>query len=125
MPSTVSPATTAPSRPRRWPANPECGCTFANAAPNSCFGAFDREHFDLIDVFAAAVVALRRIAFGVFVRQHRALRLQHSRACVIFRRDQLDVIFLALLLIGNRLPQRIVVAGKLHFGIEHQDFRGG
>ncbi len=54
--------------------------------------------------FAAAVVAFAGIAFGVLVGQHRALRLQHCRACIIFRGDQLDMVFLALIFGANRLP---------------------
>jgi hypothetical protein len=48
-----------------------------------------------VDVLAAAVVALARVALGVLVRQHGTLRLHHARARVVLRRDQLDVIFLA------------------------------
>jgi hypothetical protein len=40
-----------------------------------------------IHVFAAAVVALARIAFRVLVGQYRALGLQHTRAGVVFRGD--------------------------------------
>ena len=38
-------------------------------------GAFDGNRFNLIDIFAAAVIALARIAFGILVGQDRALRL--------------------------------------------------
>jgi hypothetical protein len=52
---------------------------------------------DLVHVLAATVVALARIAFGVFVGQAAALGFHHALAGVVLRRDQLDVIFLALL----------------------------
>jgi hypothetical protein len=86
------------------------------------FRAIDRERFHLIDVFAAAVVALGRIAFGVLVRKHRALRLQHARTRVVFRRDQFDVIFLPLLFVEDRLPHCVVVAGNLHFRVKHEGY---
>ncbi len=63
--------------------------------------ALDRQPLGHVDVLAAAVVALARIAFGVLVGQHAALRLQHPRARVVLRGDQLDVLFLALILQFN------------------------
>ena len=59
-------------------------------------GAIDGELLGDVDELAAAVVALARIAFGVLVGEHRALRFEHARAGVVLRGDQLDVIFLAL-----------------------------
>src|SRR6185437_6796950 len=58
----------------------------------------DGELLGDVDVFAAAVVPLARIAFRVFVREHRTLRLEHPRTHIVFRSDELDVIFLAALL---------------------------
>jgi hypothetical protein len=40
-------------------------------------GALDRERLDDVDELAAAVIALAWLAFGIFVGQHRALRLEH------------------------------------------------
>ena len=40
----------------------------------------DRQLLDDVDVLAAAVVAAARVALGVLVGQHRALRLHHRRA---------------------------------------------
>ena len=71
--------------------------------------AFDRQLLGDVDVFAAAVVALARIAFGVLVGQHAALRFHHARAGVVFRRDQFDVVFLALALVGDGLGEFGVV----------------
>ena len=75
---------------------PECGCTLAKLQPNSLLGAVDRQLLGHVDVLAAAVVALARIALGVLVGQHRALRLQHGARDDVLRRDQLDLLLLAL-----------------------------
>ena len=56
---------------------------------------FDRETLGDIDELAAAVIALSRQAFGVFVGEHRALRLKHGAADDILRRDQFDLVALA------------------------------
>ncbi len=80
---------------------PECGCTLACSAPKSCFRAVDGELLNDIDIFAAAIPALLRIALGVFVGEHRALRFHHGRAGEIFAGDELDVFLLPLLLQQN------------------------
>ncbi len=51
-------------------------------------GAFDRQALDAIDILAATVVALARIAFRVFIREDLAHRFQHRFGNEIFRRDQ-------------------------------------
>ncbi len=84
------------------------------------FGSLDRQGFRHVDVFAAAVVALAGIAFRVFVGEHRALRLEHARAGVVFRGDQLDVVFLAFALAGDRLREFWIETGNRHFRIEHE-----
>ena len=58
-------------------------------------GALDRQRLGDVDPFAAAVIARARIAFGIFVGHHRALRFQHRPADDVFRRDQLDLMTLA------------------------------
>ena len=58
------------------------------------FGAIDRERLGDVDPFAAAVIARARIAFGVFVGHHRALRFQHRAADDVFRGDQFDLMAL-------------------------------
>ena len=68
-------------------------------------GAIDRQPLRDVHVLAAAVVAFAGIAFGVLVGEHRTLRLQHARAGVVLRCDQLDVIFLALAFRLQCLPQ--------------------
>ena len=55
-------------------------------------------------VLAAAVIAFAGIPFGILVGQHRPLRLHHRRAGIIFRSDQLDIFFLALLFRFDCLP---------------------
>ena len=79
-------------------------------------GAVDGELLGDVDEFATAVVALARITFGVLVGEHRALRLEHARADVVLRGDQLDVIFLALAL---------VLEGGLELGVETTDGHRG
>ncbi len=47
-------------------------------------GAFDGQVFNLVDHLATAVIALARIALGVFVGEHRPLGLEHFVAHIIF-----------------------------------------
>ena len=54
------------------------------------------EHLRLVDHEVAAVVALRRVALGVLVGEHRALGGQHRGRGEVLRRDQLDGGVLAL-----------------------------
>jgi hypothetical protein len=59
-------------------------------------GALDGELLGDVDLFAAAVVATARVALGVLVRQHRALRLQHRDGHEVLRGDHLEVPALTL-----------------------------
>jgi hypothetical protein len=77
-----------------------------------------------VHVLAAAVVALGRIALGVLVGQHRALRLHHARARIVLGGDQLDVLLLPTLLVANGLSEFVVVSGDLHVGVEHDSAPG-
>ena len=54
----------------------------------------DRQRLGDVDELAAAIVALARIALGIFVGHHRALRFQHRAADDVFRGDQLDLVVL-------------------------------
>ena len=74
---------------------PECGCTLANLQPNKFCHALDRQPFGDVDELAAAVIALARQAFGIFVGEHRALRFQHRARDDVLRSDQLDLVALA------------------------------
>ncbi|MNQ94298.1 hypothetical protein D3C85_1098080 [compost metagenome] len=76
---------------------------------------------DHVDMLATAVVALARIAFGVLVGQAAALGLHDPFACVVFRGDQLDVIFLALLFGVDRGEQGVIVALQLVVLAEHAE----
>nr|BFF08853.1 hypothetical protein GCM10025699_01560 [Microbacterium flavescens] len=55
----------------------------------------DRELFGDVDLFAAAVVATPRVALGVLVGEHRALRLQHRHGHEVLGGDHLEVAALA------------------------------
>ena len=79
----------------------------------------DRELLGDIDVFAPAVVALARIAFGVLVGEHGALRLEHARSCVVLGSDQLDVIFLADAFVLDRSREFRIEFGDGHAGGKH------
>ena len=93
-------------------------------------GAVDGELLGDVDEFATAVIALARITFRVLVREHRTLRFEHARAGVVFRGDQLDVIFLALAFVLEGGLEFGVKATDGHRGTEHgkglarSDFRG-
>ena len=66
------------------------------AAAEQPLGAVDREPLGGIDKLTAAVIAPPRIAFGIFVGQHRALRFEDRARDDIFARDQLDLGLLTL-----------------------------
>src|SRR5262249_13791389 len=65
----------------------------------------DRELLGDVDELAAAVIALARQAFGVLVRELRALSCEHVGARVVLRADQLDVVFLSPEFLLNRGPE--------------------
>ena len=75
-------------------------------------GALDRQGFGDVDELAAAVIAFAGIALGIFVGQHRALRLQHREADDVFRGDQFDLVALAAQLVGDGTEQFGVAGGK-------------
>ena len=62
------------------------------AAAEQLLGALDRQRLGDVDELAAAVIAPARIALGVFVGQHRALRLEHGAADDVLGGDQLDLV---------------------------------
>ena len=74
---------------------PEFGCTLAKPQPNRLLGALDGELLGDVDELAAAVVAPARIALGVLVGHHRALRLEHGAGDDVLGGDQLDLVALA------------------------------
>jgi hypothetical protein len=71
-------------------------------AVEQLLGALDRDRFGDVDELAATVVALARIAFGIFVGEAGALRLQHGARDDVLRRDQLDLVLLAIELLADR-----------------------
>ncbi len=78
--------------------------------------ALESERLGHVDELAPAVIALARITLGVLVREHRALGLEHGLAHVVLRGDELEVVFLARALAGDRLPQLRVDRGDAAAG---------
>ena len=74
---------------------PEFGLHVGEARAEELAGPLDRQRLGHVDELAAAVVAPARIALGVLVRHHRALRLEHGAADDVLRGDQLDLVALA------------------------------
>ena len=74
---------------------PELGCTLANRQSNNRQARSIARVLGDVDELAAAVVSLARIAFRVFVGQHRTLRLEHRARDDVLRGDQFDPIALA------------------------------
>ena len=108
MPMNVSPGCSSAMNTAWLACAPECGWTLAKLQSNSLLGAVDGELLGLVDVLAAAVVAPAGIALGVFVGQHRALRLEHGARDDVLRGDQLDLLLLAVqLALERRIDRRI------------------
>jgi hypothetical protein len=74
--------------------------------------AVDRELLDDVDVLAAAVVALARVALGVLVREHGALALEHRLGHEVLGRDHLERVLLAVQLALDRLGDLGVDIGQ-------------
>ena len=81
--------------------------------------ALDREALDLVDEFAAAVVALSGIALGVLVGEAASLSSHHRRRGVVFAGDKLDILFLAARFGVNPLPQIRIRLGGAVGCLEH------
>ena len=81
-----------------------------------CFGAkdlldaVDGQLLGDVDKFAATVVALAWVAFGVFVGEHRALGLQNRLRNDVLRGDQLDLVALAAQRAPGLLQPRLQAA---------------
>ena len=95
MPRMVSPGESRASltAPLAWA--PECGWTLAKPQSNSRLARSIASGLGDVDMLAAAIVALARVALGVLVGQHRALRLEHGAADDVLAGDQLDLVLLA------------------------------
>ncbi len=85
----------------------------------------DRKLLGHINMLTAAVIALTRIALGVFVGQHRTLRLEHARTRIVLGGDQLDVIFLTLPFGTHRSGELWVESGNGHVSRKHRRGLGG
>ncbi len=68
-----------------------------------------------VDELAAAVVALARVAFGILVGHHRALRLHHGAGDDVFAGDQFDLMALAAEFLSDGAVE-FGVAGGQGFG---------
>ena len=77
------------------------GLDIGEAGAEQLLGALDRQGLDHIDKFAAAIIALAGIAFGIFVGQDRALGFQHRFGDDVLGSDQLDLVLLALQFVGD------------------------
>ena len=71
------------------------GLHIGEIAGKQLLGALDRQFLGDVDEFAAAIVALARIALGILVGHDRALRLKHGPRNDVLRGDQLDLVALA------------------------------
>ena len=65
-----------------------------------------------VDELAAAIVALARIALGIFVGHDRALRLEHGARDDVFRSDQLDLVALAAEFVADGAENLRIGLGK-------------
>ena len=65
----------------------------------------DRQLFGDIDIFTSAIITSAGIAFRIFVRQLRSLRLHDRRRAIVFGSDQFDVIFLTGIFTQYSVPQ--------------------
>src|SRR3546814_5694195 len=64
-------------------------------------------------MFAAAIITLAGIAFGIFVGEDRALGLQHRRGDDVLRPDQFKLVPLAIELRGDSLVHRWIRLAEL------------
>ena len=92
------------------------------AGAEQLLGTVDGQLLDHIDVLAASIVTLARVAFGVLVGQFGPLGLHHLGAGVVFRGDQLDMVFLALRLATDGVKQCRVEIRQGEAFVEHGKF---
>ncbi len=71
------------------------GLHIREPASKQALRAFNGKLLGGVDHMAAAVIALSRITFRIFVGENRAGGFKHGARHVILRRDQLDLIALA------------------------------
>ncbi|MOA06780.1 hypothetical protein D3C78_1264410 [compost metagenome] len=87
-------------------------------------GAVDGQLLDHVDVLATTVVTLARVAFGVLVGQDRTLGFHDGWAGVVFRSDQLDMLFLAQSFLLHGFEELGVVLGNGQITAEHNGPQG-
>ena len=75
--------------------------------------ALDGKELGLVDILASAVVALSGISLGILVGQLRTLGFHNHGAGVVLRSNELDVLLLTGIFLGNGFPE---------LGIELRDF---
>ena len=92
--------------------------------PKELLHTIQRQLLGHIHELAAPVVALARIALGVLVGELAALCLHHGRTGVVFRGDQLDVRFLALIFVTDGIPQGGIDLGEGLLAIKHAMYSG-
>ncbi len=73
------------------------------------FRTFDGEPLDAVNILAAAVISLARIAFCIFVGEDRTRGFQHSFRNEIFGRDEFE---------PGSLPAHFVAQCFCHFGVD-------
>jgi hypothetical protein len=95
-----------------WPANPSAAGRWRSRA-EQLLGALDGDRLDLVDEFAAAVVALARIALGVLVGQDRALGLKHGLGDDVLRSDEFDLVLLTTQLQTDPIEDVAVRRGEV------------
>ena len=81
------------------------GLNVRKSTSEELFCAINCQFFRNIHEFTATVISAPRIAFGIFVGQHRTRCFEHRLGNDIFRGNQLDLILLAGKLSADRLVQ--------------------
>jgi hypothetical protein len=63
------------------------GLHIGESGAEQLLGAVDGDLFDLVDIFAAAIIAAARIALGILVGQDRTGRFKHGGRADVFARS--------------------------------------
>src|SRR5690348_9895644 len=82
------------------------------AASEQLLRALDRQRLDRVRRRAALIVAAAGIAFGIFVGEDRALRLEYGLADDIFGRDQFDLGLFPAELVADRVLDRGILLAQ-------------
>src|SRR5581483_6840118 len=82
-----------------------------------CLRPRDGGALDDVDVLAAAVIAATRVAFGVFVREHRTGGFEDRTADEVLRRDQFETVILPVQFVLDGVGDlgiRLAQAAQIH-----------